>query len=134
MTALHKKINKLLRPSNFAVTIGENSELVAEISKIFRTVFVYLDKNKIVKAKNVIYREKLENGEKLAELEAVFLVDNELANHIRDLHSTIMSQKPAIIVFANELPSESICKWIGGELGYNITHEEKKMYVWTRKK
>lgn len=134
MTALHKKINKLLRPSNFAAVIGENSDLVAEISKIFRTVFVYMDKNKIIKAKNIIYREKTENGEKLAELDALFLVDNELANFVRDFHSTISSQKPAIIVFSNELPSESICKWIGNELGYNITHQEKRMYVWTRKK
>ena len=132
MTALHKKINKLIRPKNFAVILGENPELVSEMSKIFRTVFVYYDNNKIVRERNVVYRAMLANDEKISEVEAIIIADLEEAENLKNLHYTIAKERPKIIVYSSDLPKESICKWLGNEMGYRITHQEKQLYVWMR--
>lgn len=134
MTALHKKINKLIKPQNYAVVLGENAELVLEMSKIFRTVFVYFDTKKNIKEKNVIYRNILENNEKISEVEAIILADLNLADQMKNLQFVFLKEKPTVIIYSGDLPKESICNWLANELGYRITHQEKKMYLWTREK
>ena len=128
MSKFIKRINKSLKIQGNALVIGDGFGFLSDILATFPSVFVVLNEHERIKAKNIIYRDTLDNLHLLPDLNVVFL-DLKLKHRLDEFENIMIHNKSIFLVEGNEgLAREWTKKFY--QIGYRAIDQQGFFHQW----
>lgn len=132
MNKFEKRISKFLKDSNNCLIIGSGFGHLEELLGLFKTVFVIDTQRPAIKAKNLVYRESIDNLASLTEFSIVFF-DLNRVQLLDSMFDFLNSKRPVVCIEDND----PIGRDLSGTLykvGYQCTNLQGFFHVWEYKK
>lgn len=130
MNKFCKRVSKSVKIEGNALVIGDGFGFISDILSLFSTVFVTLYTNDQIKAKNLVYRESMDDIHILPELTVVFL-DLQHKHRLNELENIMIKLKPIFLVEGNDpLEREWTKKFY--QLGYRAVDQQGFFHQWKR--
>lgn len=130
MSKFVKRISKSINVEGNALIIGDGFGFIPDILSLFQSVFVVLNQQEKIKAKNIIYRDTLDNLHLLPCLNVVFL-DLKYKNRLDDFENIMTQNKSIFLIEGNEpLEREWTKKFY--QLGYRAIDQQGYFHQWKK--
>lgn len=130
MSKFTKRISKSVNIEGNALIIGDGFGFLSDILSLFPSVFVVLNESERVKAKNVIYRENIDNLHLLPTINVVF-VDLKFKNRLNDFENIMTTVKPIFLIEGNDvIDREWTIKFY--QLGYRAVDQQGYFHQWKK--
>jgi hypothetical protein len=123
-------MSKSLNVEGNALVIGDGFGFLSDILSLFPSVFVILNETQRIKAKNIIYREDLENLHLLPGINFVFL-DLKYKHRLNEFESLMVNSKPIFLVEGNEVIDRDWTKKFY-QLGYRAIDQQGYFHQWKK--
>lgn len=131
MTTLAKKIKKAVKTSGSIICISPSDQLIDDMSMYYSSVFVLIDRDPIIKRKNVIYRNSIDGLNKLPDIKFLYFGE-EAINQIHKLQSLINQYSAFVIIQSGEWLDKKTSKSLTGNY-YEITEKHKNWQLWKKR-
>lgn len=128
MNKFGKRIIKFLGNVENCLVIGHGYGKIEDICKTFKTVFISNDVRPEFKAKNLIFRENLENLGGLGEISVIF-VDRNVVEKLKFTVPLLYQQNPYIIIEGGTTIDRELSKDLY-EHSYRSIAELEIHHVW----
>ena len=130
MTKLEKRLRKLEKNVDNALIIGSAFGNLEATLSTFNTVFVISTKPRILKAKNLVYKENFEGIEHLGGISMV-LIDLDHLTSIEPMQPFFNKNFPLILVEGNDVISRKY-SGIFYDRGWRAVEQSKIFHVWKK--
>lgn len=131
MAALVKKLKKIAGDAHNAVAIDPDIEAVEALSTIFQSVFVYTENDHVIKKRNIIYRQELDDLTKLPDISMIY-IGMDAIKYLSRFNGIIEKYKALIVIPHDEHLEKSTTKWLT-EIRYEIIYLAKRLQIWKYK-
>jgi ubiquinone biosynthesis protein Coq4 len=131
MTAIVKKLRKIAGDAHNAVAIDPDIEAVEALSAIFQSVFVYTEKEHIIKKRNIIYRQELDDLTKLPDISMIY-IGMDAIEYLSRFNGIIEKYKSLIVIPHDEHLDKTHTKWLTA-IRYEIIYLAKRLQIWKYK-
>jgi len=105
MSKFAKRIKKLNKKARNVLVVGNAWGNVQEIIDSYNTIFLVDDHQRVIRARNIVYRENFDNIHSLHDVD-VILLDLDHQNHLVDLLPLFKRWSSLIIIEGPELISK----------------------------
>jgi hypothetical protein len=129
MASLAKKIKKSVVKSGNAICIEASDATVSDIADYFPNVFVFSNEDSVVKKKNIIYRESIEDLNKLPEVRFIY-IGGESVHSITKLKTFIEQYQAVLVIGTGEWLNKKHARSLA-EIRYKIIDKSKHWQLWT---
>jgi hypothetical protein len=130
MDKFSKRIKKYINDDSAVLVIGEAFGHLAELSKIFKTVFVILYLENKIKEKNIVYRENFDNINDIGKVSAI-LVDLSRIRDLESMPSYWTRFDPLVLIEGNEPIDRSRSSYLY-KYGYRCIEQLGFSHVWKK--
>lgn len=130
MSKFTKRISKSINIEGNALIIGDGFGFLSDILSLFPSVFVVLNESERVKAKNVIYRENVDNLHLLPTINVVF-VDLKFKNRLNDFENIMTTVRPIFLIEGNDVVDREWTKKFY-QLGYRAVDQQGYFHQWKK--
>lgn len=130
MSKFIKRISKSTKFEGNAVVIGDGFGYLSDILTLFPSVFVVLNDNERIKARNLIYRTDLNNLHLLPSIGVVF-IDLKHKNKIDEFENLMVHVRPIFLIEGNEVIGREWTKKFY-QLGYRATDQQGYFHQWKK--
>lgn len=130
MSKLVKRIKKTLPEIRNAIVIGTGFGQLEQLLRIFNSVFVFMNADQRLKAKNVIYRENLEGIHLLPEITVVF-IDVYYKESLDKFENVMVTLKPIFFIEGDEVIGREYTKKFY-QTGYRAVEQQGLFHVWKK--
>lgn len=130
MSKFAKRISKSLKVQGNALVVGDGFGFLKDILILFPSVFVVLNEKEKLKAKNIVYRDTLENLHLLPDLNVVFF-DFRLKHRLDEFENIMIHNRPIFLVEGDELLSRDWTKKFY-QLGYRAIDQQGYFHQWKK--
>lgn len=128
MSKFAKRIKKLNKKSRNILVAGSAWGNLSELTDSFGTIFLIDDKKRILRSKNIVYRENFDNISHLYDVDVV-LIDLDHENHITELLPLLKRWNSLIVIEGPALISQENQRFLKSH-NYQIVDVYKNYYVW----
>lgn len=128
MTKFQKRISKIARRSTNALVVGNSFGLLAEILEIFNTVFVISKESPSIKAKNLVYRENINNLANITDV-GVILYDLSEIHLLENLENFWTKNSSRILIEGNDVIEREFSKPLY-KTGWGCVGQHGFFHVW----
>jgi len=128
MSKFVKRIKKLNKAARNVLIVGQGWGNLQDVIDSYSSIFLIDDENRLVRAKNVVYRENFDNLNQLQDVDLV-LLDLDHENHIKDFIILLQRWSPILLIEGPELISKENQKLLKSNR-YEIVEVQKRYYVW----
>lgn len=128
MNKLQKRLSKLVKNPQNAIVLGQGFDHLDVILNLFKTIFIFSWDTPKVKAKNLIFRETLDDLNPLSEISMIF-VDLEQLHHLEKLMPVCTRCKSIIIIEGNEVIGRDLSKTLYIN-HYRAVDQQSSYHVW----
>lgn len=130
MNKFSKRICKSINLGGNALIVGDGFGFLPDILKLYPSVFVVLNELDRIKARNIIYRDNLDNLHLLPDLNSVF-VDLRLKHRLSEFENLMIHAKPIFLIEGNEpLEREWTKKFYA--TGYRAIDQQGYFHQWKK--
>lgn len=130
MSKFIKRISKSTKFEGNAVVVGDGFGYLSDILTLFPSVFVVLNDNERIKARNLIYRTDLNNLHLLPSIGVVF-VDLKHKNKIDEFENLMVHVRPIFLIEGNEVIGREWTKKFY-QLGYRAIDQQGYFHQWKK--
>lgn len=130
MAKIIKRINKSVEEKRNCIVIGDAFGHLSNISEMFFSIFVILNQSPRIKAKNIIYRETLDDLHMLPEVTCVFL-DLKHITKLDFLENLMIKIRPIFLIEGNEVIGREFTKKFY-QLGYRAVEQQGYFHIWRK--
>ena len=131
MSKFAKRIKKLNKKCRNILVVDHAWGNLQEISENFNNIFLIDDQKRILRAKNIIYRENYDNLNHINDIDTV-LVDLDHENHLSELLPVFKRWNSLILIEGPDLISKENQKFFKSH-HYQIVEIHKTYYQWKLK-
>lgn len=128
MSKFAKRIKKLNKKARNVLVVGNAWGNVQEIIDSYNTIFLVDDHQRIIRARNIVYRENFDNIHSLHDVD-VILLDLDHQNHLVDLLPLFKRWSSLIIIEGPELISKENQTFLKAH-NYQIVEIHKTYFQW----
>lgn len=128
MSKFVKRIKKLNKAARNVLIVGQGWGNLQDVIDSYSSIFLIDDENRLVRAKNVVYRENFDNLNQLQDVDLV-LLDLDHENHINDFIILLQRWSSILLIEGPELISKENQKLLKSNR-YEIVEVQKRYYVW----
>lgn len=128
MSKFVKRIKKLNKAARNVLIVGQGWGNLQDVIDSYSSIFLIDDEKRLVRAKNLIYREDFNNLNQLQDVDLV-LLDLDHENHINDVIILLKRWSSILLIEGPELISKENQKLLKSNR-YEIVEVQKRYYVW----
>ena len=128
MSKFAKRIKKLNKKCRNVLVVGNAWGNLTELVENFNSIFLIDDQKRIVRAKNVIYRENFDNISHIYDVD-IILINLDHENRIAELLPVIKRSNPVIVTEGPEIISKENQKFLKSH-HYEIVEIHKTYFQW----
>lgn len=128
MSKFVKRIRKLNKASRNVLIVGQAWGNLQDVVESFSSIFLIDDQKRIIRAKNVIYRENFDNVSQLQDVDLI-LLDLDHENHINNILPILKRWTSILIIEGPGLISKENQNFLKTHR-YEIVEVQKRHYVW----
>lgn len=130
MNKFTKRIVKSIKVEGNALIIGDGFGFLQDILNLFPSVFIILNQHQRIKARNIIYRDTLDNIQLLPDINVVFL-DLCLKHRLSEFENIMIRPSPIFLVEGNNpLEREWTKKFYS--TGYRAVDQQGYFHQWKK--
>jgi hypothetical protein len=130
MNKIQKRLAKLSKHSTNAMVIGNAFGFLSSILSIYRTIFIAFNYDDTIRAKNLIYRENIDNLNNITDIGALFFDRNNL-NKLESLRYFWTKNNSVIFIEGNEVIDRDHSKPLY-DSGWRCTSQQGYFHVWEK--
>lgn len=130
MSKIVKRISKSVKIEGNSLVIGDAFGFLGEIINLFPSVFVVMNQTERIKAKNIVYRDNVDDLHKLPEINLVFL-DLNYKNQLDKFENLMILQKPTFLIEGEEVIGREFTKKFY-QLGYRAVDQQGYFHIWKK--
>ncbi len=131
MSKFAKRIRKLNKHARNLLVLGSAWGNIVELLDSYSSIFLIDNQKRIIKSKNIIFRENFDNLSQLHDVD-IILVDLDHQNHLPELIPIFQRWSSLIIIEGPEIITEEMQKFLKSHR-YQIIEIYKNHYVWKLK-
>jgi hypothetical protein len=132
MSKIAKRSHKIVKNADSCLVVGDIIDTPETFLPYFKTVFILKTNNRIIKGRNVVYKEKFSDINAIKTIDFVFLSFMSL-NELDKISNVLTFFRPVVYIDHGEfLPKEKSVKFT--DIGYEIVELIKNYQVWKPKK
>jgi hypothetical protein len=132
MSKIAKRSHKILKNTECCLVVGDIIDTPETFLSSFKTVFVLKTDSRIIKGRNVVYKEKFNDITSIKNIDIVFLSTTAL-NEFDKISNVLTFFRSVVYINHGEfLPKEYTNKF--ASIGYEIVELIKNYQVWKPKK
>ncbi len=128
MSKFAKRLKKLNKKARNILVVGNAWGNVQELAEFYNTVFLVDDQQRMVRGRNIVYRENFDNIHLLYDVDIV-LFDIDHQNHISELFQVFKRWDSLIIIQGPELITKENQNFLKSH-NYQIVEIHKTYYQW----
>jgi len=128
MSKFAKRIKKLNKKARNVLVVGNAWGNVQEIIDSYNTIFLVDNHQRVIRARNIVYRENFDNIHSLHDVD-VILLDLDHQNHLVDLLPLFKRWSSLIIIEGPELISKENQTFLKAH-NYQIVEIHKTYFQW----
>ena len=128
MSKFAKRIKKLNKKCRNILVVGNAWGNLQEISENFNNIFLIDDQKRILRAKNIIYRENYDNLNHINDID-IILLDLDHENHLSELLPVFKRWSSIILIQGPDLISKENQKFLKSH-HYQIVEIHKNYFQW----
>jgi len=128
MSKFAKRIKKLNKKARNVLVVGNAWGNVQEIIDSYNTIFLVDNHRRIIRARNIVYRENFDNIHSLHDVDLI-LLDLDHQNHLVDLLPLFKRWSSLIIIEGPELISKENQNFLKSH-NYQIVEIHKTYFQW----
>lgn len=130
MNKIQKRIRKLSRNSTNSLVIGEAFGNLSTILEIYNTVFIISEKEPLIKARNLVYRENISNLNNIVDVGAIFY-DLSQIHKLENLQHFWSRNNSSIFIEGNDVIGREYSKPLY-DSGWRATSQQGFFHVWEK--
>ena len=130
MNKIQKRLSKLSRNSANAMVIGDGFGILSNIIEIYRTVFIVFNTDDSLRAKNLIYRENIDNLNNITEVSSIFFDITKLEK-LESLQYFWSKNNSVIFIEGAEVIGREHSKPLY-DSGWRCTSQQGYFHVWEK--
>jgi hypothetical protein len=132
MSKIAKRSHKILKNTECCLVVGDIIDTPETFLSSFKTVFVLKTDSRIIKGRNIVYKEKFNDITSIKNIDIVFLSTTAL-NEFDKISNVLTFFRSVVYINHGEfLPKEYTNKF--ASIGYEIVELIKNYQVWKPKK
>jgi hypothetical protein len=112
-----------------AIAVEPSNEMLDNLSKSFNTVFAFSINPPVIKKRNIIYRELIENVDQIPEVGFICVEEAGIV-HIPAFQTIFQHHKPTLMIRSGEYPSKKIARWLNEHVRYEMVDIAKHHQLW----
>jgi len=128
MSKFAKRIKKLNKKCRNILVVGNAWGNLQELSENFSSVFLIDDQKRVLRAKNIIFRENYSNLNYINDID-IILIDRDHEMHLAELFPVFKRWNSFVLFEGPELISKENQKFLKSH-HYQIVDIQKRYYVW----
>jgi hypothetical protein len=132
MSKIAKRSHKIVKNADSCLVVGDIIDDLETFLPYFKTVFILKTDNRIIKGKNVVYKEKFNDINIIKNIDFVFLSASSLDEFDKISNVLTFFRSVVYIDHGEFLPKEQSVKFTG--IGYEIVELIKNYQIWKSKK
>lgn len=130
MSKFTKRIKKTIKIEGNALIVGDAFGYLEDVLELFPSVFVVDNIKERIKARNIIYRDDLNDLNLLPEIGVVFL-DLKYKTQLSSFENLIIKYRPIFVIEGNDfIAIEHTKKFF--HHGYKGTNQSGLFHIWTK--
>lgn len=130
MNKIQKRLSKLSRNSTNAMVVGNGFGILPNILNIYRSVFITANDDDNIRAKNLIYRENINNLNNITDVGSIFFDLNKL-DSLESLQHFWSKNNSVIFIEGNQVIERDHSKPLYNS-GWRCTSQQGYFHVWEK--
>lgn len=130
MSKFTKRVAKSIKVEGNALVIGDGFGFVHDILDLYQTVFVILNESTRLKAKNIVYRDTIDDLHLLPDITVAF-IDLKYKDKLNNFENLMIKTKPILLIEGNEILDVQYTRGIY-KLGYRCLSEHGSFHQWKK--
>lgn len=132
MSKIAKRSHKIVKDANSCLVVGDIVDAPETFLPYFTTVFILRTNDRIIKGRNVVYKEKFNDINTIKNIDFVFLSISALDQFDKISNVLTYFRSPVYIDYGEFLPKDQSNKF--SSIGFEIVELIKNYQVWKPKK
>lgn len=130
MSKFTKRVIKSIKVEGNALVIGDGFGFIHDILDLYQTAFVVLNEEPRLKAKNIVYRDSIDDLQLLPDITVAF-IDLKYKDKLNNFENLMIKLKPVLLIEGDEILNVQYTRGIY-KLGYRCLSEHGFFHQWKK--